>query len=222
MSKSRDRKDRLPPFVPLLVDTLDSPAWQALSHGAARLYISLRRRYSFSQRNNGRIFLSTRQARRELHSNLTEIGRWFRELQHYGFIIQVAAGCLGSDGYGKAPHWRLTELGTHAEPMPSRDFLRWDGAKFKPRKIQNPDPEKRIRVIRKSGSPVIRKSGSPKAESDPEIGIIQPPPGDPEIGIISRITTPCASEGWRPRPEKVESLMAGMLERKARGNGNPG
>ena len=33
MSKAKD-KGRLPPFVPLLVGTLDAPAWKALSHGA--------------------------------------------------------------------------------------------------------------------------------------------------------------------------------------------
>jgi hypothetical protein len=36
MSKSKD-KGRLSPFVPLLISTLDSPAWKALSHGARSL-----------------------------------------------------------------------------------------------------------------------------------------------------------------------------------------
>ena len=37
MARNRHRdqaKNRLPPFVPLLIDTIDSPAWRALSHGA--------------------------------------------------------------------------------------------------------------------------------------------------------------------------------------------
>jgi hypothetical protein len=33
MSK-RERRERLPPFVPLLKSTLGSPAWRAMSHGA--------------------------------------------------------------------------------------------------------------------------------------------------------------------------------------------
>ena len=42
-------------------------------------------------------------------SGFDEIGRWFRELQHYGFIVMTKLGCLGLDGKGKSPHWRLTE-----------------------------------------------------------------------------------------------------------------
>jgi len=44
----RERRDkgRLPPFVPLLIATLDTPAWRALSHGARSLYVGLKRRYS--------------------------------------------------------------------------------------------------------------------------------------------------------------------------------
>ena len=33
------------PFVMLLIEVLDAPAWRALSHGAKVLYIALRRRY---------------------------------------------------------------------------------------------------------------------------------------------------------------------------------
>jgi hypothetical protein len=31
---------------------------------------------------------------------------------------------------GKAPHWRLTEVGYHKQP-PTQDFLRWDGTPFR-------------------------------------------------------------------------------------------
>ena len=50
-------KGRLPPFVPLLVDTLDTPAWRTMSHGARSLYIAIRRRLSNDARNNGRVFV---------------------------------------------------------------------------------------------------------------------------------------------------------------------
>ena len=45
MSRHQD-KGRLAPFVPLILTTLDSPAWKAMSHGARSLYVALRRRYS--------------------------------------------------------------------------------------------------------------------------------------------------------------------------------
>jgi hypothetical protein len=39
---SKRDKGRLSPFVPLLISSLDSPAWQATSHGAKALYVSLK------------------------------------------------------------------------------------------------------------------------------------------------------------------------------------
>src|SRR5262249_48464981 len=136
-------KGRLPPFVPLLKETLQSAAWRAMSHGARSLYVALRGRVTNDCRNNGRIFLSTRTACAELGSSNEQLVRWFRELQHFGFIVQTRIGYLGADGHGKAPHWRLTDLGVrNAEggvDMPTRDFLRWDGRGF--REKQNPDAE---------------------------------------------------------------------------------
>jgi hypothetical protein len=40
-------------FVPLLLDTIDAPAWRAMSHGAKLLYVALRRRVRSD--NNGKI-----------------------------------------------------------------------------------------------------------------------------------------------------------------------
>jgi hypothetical protein len=50
-------------------------------------------------------------------------------LQHYGFIVMTEAGCLGVNGKGKAPHWRLTEIG-YMHEQPTKDFLKWDGEMF--------------------------------------------------------------------------------------------
>ena len=125
----KDRKNRLPPFVPLLIATLNQPAWRALSHGAQVLYIALRRRYSVNFHNNGKIFLSQRMAAKELNSHHNQIARWFRELQHYGFIVLSQPGWLGVEGKGKAPRWRLTELG-YMRDFPTRDYEKWDGTPF--------------------------------------------------------------------------------------------
>jgi hypothetical protein len=193
--KSRRDKGRIKGlFVPLLIDTLDSPAWRALSHGAQCLYVALKRQHNNTMNNNGRIFLSQRRAQRHMRSNRSRLARWFRELQHYGFISQVSPGCLGLDGKGKAPHWRLTEAGTNLEPMPTRDFLRWNGTKFQPSKIQNPGPENGSTVDRKTGPLVVRKTGPLVAASGPQTGSIQPARGGPQNGSISRLTTPCAAE----------------------------
>src|SRR5262249_15109819 len=82
-----------------------SPAWRATSFGARWLYVHLKRRWSFKQRNNGRIFLSHRDAQEEMGlAHRDSISRWFRELQYYGFIVMTEPGCLGVNGKGKANH----------------------------------------------------------------------------------------------------------------------
>jgi hypothetical protein len=77
MSKRSQRKEknRLPPFVPLLITTIDSAAWKALSHGATRLYVALKRRVP-NARN--RAYLSYRQAEAEIRSSHRKIGEVHR------------------------------------------------------------------------------------------------------------------------------------------------
>jgi hypothetical protein len=136
MTRRGDKdKGRLAPFVPLILTTIDSPAWKALSHGARSLYVALRRRYFHQTHNNGRIYLSQRVAAKEIGSHHNEIARWFRELQFYGFIVMTKGGSLGVEGKGKAPHWRLTELG-YMNEFPTRDFALWTGEKFVDRKTK--------------------------------------------------------------------------------------
>jgi hypothetical protein len=125
----KNRQQRLPPFVPLLIDTLDQPAWRALSHGAQMLYVALKRRFSSNFHNNGKLFLSQRMASAELRSHHNQVARWYRELQHYGFIVLSKPAYLGVEGKGQAPRWRLTELGYMRDP-PTRDYGRWDGTPF--------------------------------------------------------------------------------------------
>lgn len=112
----------------VLHETLDAPAWRGMSAGARLLYIALKRRFNHKAHNNGRVYLSVRDAAIELGSKQDQIIRWYRELQHYGFIVKTNEGRRG--GRGICPQWRLTECGHHKEP-PTRDFLRWDGTLFR-------------------------------------------------------------------------------------------
>lgn len=162
MSKKHQDKGRLPQFVPLLVETLKTPAWRALSHGARSLYVHLKKCYRNDKHNNGFLYLSTREAAKELGSNKDCVARWFHELVHYGFIRQMTPGCLGVEGKGKAPHWRLTELGFTKE-QPTRDYLYWDGTPFQyqPRsKKQNPVRTIGDTVSAKEGTPLSCKQGT--------------------------------------------------------------
>jgi hypothetical protein len=145
--KHKKRKGKLPPFVPLIRTTLASPAWKQLSFGARSLYVALRGYLRHDNLNNGKVFRSCRNAGRDLGTNsIRSVRRWFRELEHYGFIVKTAAACLGVDGDGIAAHWRLTEChsfdskGTHIAA--TRDFDRWDGTPFDdPEKNRIPSPK---------------------------------------------------------------------------------
>src|SRR5260221_8446144 len=102
MGRKRHDKGRLPPFVPLLRETLASPAWRAMSPYARLVYIALKARYSINLRNNGRIYLSVRVAARETGLSKNAAARSFHEMRHYGFVVMTAGGCLGVGGRGKA------------------------------------------------------------------------------------------------------------------------
>jgi hypothetical protein len=203
MSRNPRDKGRLPQFVPLLVATLDSPAWRATSHGAKVLYVSLRRRVPGGR---NRAYISYRMAVRELKSSNHKIREWFAELQHYGFIELAVAGCLGVDGRGKAPHWRLTELGTISKASadglfepPSQDFLKWDGVLFDPTpfrraggwdagkiKKQNPVAPVSHTPLPPSATPPLPPSATVKIESvSPVVDI----GGDESVAPVGNITS---------------------------------
>src|SRR5262245_9253190 len=191
------------PFVALLITTLDSPAWQALSHGAKWLYVALKRRKS---NNSNRAFISYRTASREIGSSQKKIREWFAELRHYGFIALVTPHSLGVDGKGKAPHWRLTECGRTSrqsenglfEP-PTNDFLRWDGVLFDPKPYrgdnawdyekQNPASHVGNTLYPTSETPPFPTSETLKAQSVPHVGDIENDEGVSHVLHISRLTT---------------------------------
>ena len=140
---SQRKKGRLPPFVPLIRTTLASPAWKQLSWGSRNLYVVLRGYLRHDNLNNGKVFRSCRDAADDLGTKSTRsVLRWFRELEHYGFIVMTTGGCLGVDGDGIAPHWRITEYPTFDakgnQIAPTRDFERWDRDYSPTPKKQNP------------------------------------------------------------------------------------
>ena len=90
---------------------------------------------------------------RKSASSSSEIVRWFRELQYYGFIVMQKPGGLGVYGKGQAPRWRLTELGYMKDP-PTRDFMRWNGVRS-----QNQGDTKKQKPARKTATGCHRKTG---------------------------------------------------------------
>jgi hypothetical protein len=159
MSRKHQDKGRIAgPFVPLLKETMAAPAWRTMSPFGRLLFIALKARYSINLKNNGRIYLSVRMAAKEAGLNKNTIARAFHENVHYGFIRLTEPGCLGLEGRGKAPHWRLTELGYMTDP-PTRDFIRWDGTIFQDSKKQKPVPSNRTHCPIQADLPLSRQTG---------------------------------------------------------------
>jgi helix-turn-helix protein len=193
--------------VPLIIATAQTPAWKALSMGARVLYLELKRHHFLHPNNNGRIYLSQRKAVEEMGaSNRDSVGRWFAELEHFGFIVKTAEAALGVDGKGKAPQWRLTELDTPYadQPRATRDFERWDGTPFngnqawrgrgaRPQK-QNPGRETTARAAAKQRPPAAAKQRPVRLATGRETTTISQDEAGRETAAISRITTPPPNE----------------------------
>jgi hypothetical protein len=215
MSSHKKDKGRIEgPFVPMLVETMQSAAWRAMSPYARVVYIALKSRYSFKNRNNGRIYLSDRDGAKETGFNKDTIARALRELKHYGFIVLTEPGCLGVNGKGKAPHWRLTELGYMRDP-PTRDFMRWDGVIYheqkSPRKKQNPIRLRRTVCQVASDIPLSRPTGQSVDEPSDPTGHIGsdacPVPPD-----ISRVNHSPPLKWSTPTLTEIFSLHRGCMD----------
>jgi hypothetical protein len=133
MSKRYKDKGRIPgQYTAIRWEILDSAAWKQMSMGARSLYIALIKPLSFNRDNNGKIFLSTRKAAEQMKANQESICIWYRELEHYGFIVMTEPGTIGPKG--KAAYWRITDVGwgklDGKSIEPTKDYLKWSGEVF--------------------------------------------------------------------------------------------
>jgi hypothetical protein len=113
-------------------ELLDAPAWKHSSFGARLLYIALLRNLSFTAYNNGNVFLATRKAAEQLGASQRVICVWFRELEHYGFIVTTKPGTIGPKG--EATRYRITDMDwgeLDGKPIrATKDYLQWTGELF--------------------------------------------------------------------------------------------
>jgi hypothetical protein len=113
-----------------LKDATQSPAFCECSHLARCLFYELHEHLNSDTRNNGHIFLSNRNATRRLVASPRRVAHAFRELVHYGFIVQTKGASLGTEGKAKSAHYRLTDAPSWNgdKKIPStRDYRKWDG-----------------------------------------------------------------------------------------------
>ena len=208
-------------FTPMLWSTIESPAWRELSHGAKCLYLALKKRSP----GGNKAYISTRIAARELKASRTKVREWFAELEHYGFIVLDQHGCLGLDGVGKAPHWRLTELGTTSKANPNglfesppQDFLRWNGTPFDPRPFRN-RTEWNVGKLNKTKprpsrqdhpGPYVKTTpgpdtGPPNGKGGPHGVAIERGQGGPHVVSITSLTTGVVPGGLSPHHSDLGS-----------------
>ena len=195
MSRKREDRGRLPPFIPLLKDTLASPAWRAMSHGARSPIRGAKGAlYSSNFKNNGKIYVPQRDAAKELGSGFEEITRLVPRAAALRFHRDDRGGVPGRRREGQGAALEVDRTGYMRDP-PTRDFVRWNGTKFKrPRRAgrdgkQNPTTERRSAPLRKGGAPLLRKGGAPTAESATQRRRIQGASTATERRCITSITT---------------------------------
>jgi hypothetical protein len=213
MSKNKF-SDKLPPFVPLFRETLQSPAYRQISFGARALFTALR---MHCVKNNGHVYLSLRDAAKELgHKDRNDIANWYSELQHYGFIVQTEAASLGVDGKGKATHWRITDTptrkGNNEFVSATKDFLKWDGVIFEPHvrpsrrwnarkqaSLKKQNPGRHVpTTVDGTSLPTLDGTCLPLAgESGSDVTSILVPQDGSNVTPISRLTTVVAG----PKPK---------------------
>ena len=160
----------------MMHETAKSPAFKQMSFGAKALFLALKMRCI---KNNGHVYLSLRDAGEELgHKNRNDLSNWYRELEHYGFLVKTEAASLGADGKGKAAHWRITDMPTRSGELrdPTKDFLRWDGEVFEPHAAPSRkwNPSKNATLEKQNpGLPVRTTVDSPFV---PQVGYTSVPP----------------------------------------------
>ena len=100
-----------------------SEAWATLKPGPRALYVELKRRYNGT--NNGRIFLSHRDAAKALNVTMKDtVTGYFKELSERCFITTTKGGHLGPSGIGQAAKYALQEEPLHGKPA-AKGFIAW-------------------------------------------------------------------------------------------------
>lgn len=138
MARKSDRKGRSASggehWTKLIRQTMEEPAWRALSSTAQALYPWLKLEWSGPDaNNNGKIRLSVRQAAERLGVRPDTAAEAFRDLQRKGFIVQIEHAFLGVEGAAKAPAYEITELKMPGAERDGRKLYRdWQPGKAFP------------------------------------------------------------------------------------------
>lgn len=128
MGRDRKNEQTFEHFTKMMRNTMETPAWAALSSTAQALYPWIKMEWKGPKaNNNGKISLPVRMAAEKLGCSKDAAARAFHDLQAKGFIVVKQPGRMGTEGKGAAPQYEITELG-----MPASDthggcklYLHW-------------------------------------------------------------------------------------------------
>lgn len=113
MTRRPNKKGRIETehYTKLIRQTMETPAWAALSTNAQALYPWLKLQWRGpDHNNNGAIKFSVRQAAQRLGVSVNTAAAAFRDLQAKGFIVVSVPGALGITGEARGPSYELTEI----------------------------------------------------------------------------------------------------------------
>ncbi|WP_417729124.1 hypothetical protein [Roseovarius sp.] len=156
MGRDKRNEIRAEHFTKLVRNTMETPAWRALSPVAQALYPWLKLEWRGPQsNNNGKIRLSVRQAADRLGVGINTAARAFHDLQAKGFIVVTEHARLGIEGQATSPAFEITEIALpYSDKTAGRRLFRdWqEGADYPLHKaiVHNP------KGSRKKQNPVIK------------------------------------------------------------------
>lgn len=111
MGRDARNERRVDHYTQMIRNTMETPAWRALSSTAQALYPWLKLEWRGpSANNNGKIRLSVRDAASRLGVGVDTAARAFHDLQAKGFLVVTETARLGLGGEAKSPSYELTEL----------------------------------------------------------------------------------------------------------------
>ena len=115
----------------MIRSTMETPAWRALSPTAQALYPWLKLEWKgVDNNNNGKIYLSVRQAAERMGVSINTAAKAFHDLQAKGFIRVNKVARLGSGGNAKGHSYYLMELrhkiiGKDVDKISKQIFREW-------------------------------------------------------------------------------------------------
>lgn len=111
MGRDKRNESRTEHFTKMIRNTMETPAWRALSPCAQALYPWLKLEWRGPQsNNNGKISLPVREAANRLGCNIKTAAKAFHDLQAKGFLILTEHGSMGAQGKGTPPTYEITEI----------------------------------------------------------------------------------------------------------------